>query len=145
MYVPHGLAFMHSRPEPERLSWSPDYQLWISRGVLCTYGFQREEAILCFQKALTFDSDCAMAHYFMLCCWSTTMLSHQKRYTVKTLSSTRTTCGHCWVCTKLRRVKGRRQSWSQCTPFTRRQVKVKMGATSLLMCDSMGIHMHMLL
>ena len=44
---------------------SPDCQLWISRGVLCTYGFQREEAILCFQKALTFDSDCAMAHYFI--------------------------------------------------------------------------------
>ena len=46
---------------------SLDCQLWISRGVLCTYGFQREEAILCFQnsKALTFDSDCAMAHYFI--------------------------------------------------------------------------------
>ena len=44
---------------------SADCQLWISRGVLRTYGFQREEAMCCFQKALNFDANCAMAHYFI--------------------------------------------------------------------------------
>ncbi len=44
---------------------SSDCQMWINCGVLCTYGFQREEAILCFEKALGFDCNCAMAHYFI--------------------------------------------------------------------------------
>ena len=44
---------------------SSDCQQWMNAGVLCTYGFQREEAIRCFEKALSFDSNCAMAHYFI--------------------------------------------------------------------------------
>ena len=44
---------------------SSDCKQWIDVGILCTYGFQREEAIRCFEKALTFDSNCAMAHYFI--------------------------------------------------------------------------------
>ena len=44
---------------------SPDCQLWVNRGVLCVYGLQREEAIRRFEKALSFDKNCAMAHYFI--------------------------------------------------------------------------------
>ena len=47
---------------------STDFQLWISQGVLCVYGFQREEGIQCFERALGHDSHCAMAHYFIACC-----------------------------------------------------------------------------
>ena len=44
---------------------SSDCQLWVDRGIVQTFGFNREEAIRCFQKALGFDSKCAMAHYFI--------------------------------------------------------------------------------
>ena len=44
---------------------SADCQLWIDRGVGQMYGFNREEAIRCFKKALSFDPNCAMAHYFI--------------------------------------------------------------------------------
>lgn len=44
---------------------SADCRLWIDRGVLETFGFNREEAIRCFEKALTFDKECVMAHYFI--------------------------------------------------------------------------------
>ena len=42
-----------------------DCQLWIDHGVLHTFGFNQEEAIRCFQKALTYDASCIMAHYFI--------------------------------------------------------------------------------
>ena len=44
---------------------SADCQLWIDRAVAHTFGFNREEAIRCCQKALSFDSRCAMAHYLI--------------------------------------------------------------------------------
>ena len=44
---------------------SPDCQLWVDRGVGNTFGFNHEEANRCFEKALSFDSSCAMAHYFI--------------------------------------------------------------------------------
>ena len=44
---------------------SSDCQLWVDRGIVQSFGFNREEAIRCFQKALSHDSDCAMAHYFI--------------------------------------------------------------------------------
>ena len=44
---------------------SSDCQAWTNCGVLDTLGFRREEAIRCFEKALSFDKDCAMAHYFI--------------------------------------------------------------------------------
>ena len=47
---------------------SADCQLWMSQGVLCVYGFQREEGIQCFERALSHDSHCAMAHYFIAYC-----------------------------------------------------------------------------
>lgn len=38
-------------------------QLWFDRGFLWSYGFNHEEAIACFKKALEADPDCAMAHW----------------------------------------------------------------------------------
>ncbi|MDU9006393.1 tetratricopeptide repeat protein [Sedimentitalea todarodis] len=42
---------------------SPDAQLWFDRGLIWTYGYNHEEAVVCFQRAVTFDPDCAMAHW----------------------------------------------------------------------------------
>jgi tetratricopeptide (TPR) repeat protein len=44
---------------------SADCQQWINQGVMDTFGFRREEAIRCFERALSMDKDCAMAHYFI--------------------------------------------------------------------------------
>ena len=44
---------------------SSDCQLWVDRGLIQMYGFNHEEAIRCFQKALTFDSNCAMPYHFI--------------------------------------------------------------------------------
>ena len=37
----------------------------MDRGLIQMYGYNHEEAIRCFQKALGFDSNCAMAHHFI--------------------------------------------------------------------------------
>jgi len=42
---------------------SSDAQLWFTRGLNWCYGFNHEEAIVCFEKALEQDPDCAMAHW----------------------------------------------------------------------------------
>ena len=42
---------------------SPSAQLWFDRGLIWTYGFNHEEAIRCFEKALAEDSKCAMAYW----------------------------------------------------------------------------------
>ncbi len=42
---------------------SQDAQLWFDRGLIWTYAYNHEEAIVCFQKALAADPDCAMAHW----------------------------------------------------------------------------------
>jgi tetratricopeptide (TPR) repeat protein len=42
---------------------SPDAQRWFNRGLNWCFGFHHEEAIVCFQKALDADPDCAMAHW----------------------------------------------------------------------------------
>jgi hypothetical protein len=38
-------------------------QLWFDRGLTWCYAFHHEEAIVCFETALTHDADCAMAHW----------------------------------------------------------------------------------
>jgi tetratricopeptide (TPR) repeat protein len=40
-----------------------DAQTWFDRGLLWTYGFNHEEAVRCFQRALESDPTCAMAHW----------------------------------------------------------------------------------
>ena len=42
---------------------NPDAQLWFDRGMAWCYGFNHEEAIVCFERALEHDPDCAMAHW----------------------------------------------------------------------------------
>ncbi len=42
---------------------SPDAQLWFDRGMAWCYGFNHEEAIACFERALDHDPGCAMAHW----------------------------------------------------------------------------------
>ena len=42
---------------------SPEAQSWFDRGLNWCYGYHHEEAIACFEKALTHDPDCAMAHW----------------------------------------------------------------------------------
>lgn len=40
---------------------SPEAQLWFDRGIVWLYGFNHEEAIVCFEKALAADPACAIA------------------------------------------------------------------------------------
>ncbi|PCJ07592.1 MAG: hypothetical protein COB16_10620 [Rhodobacteraceae bacterium] len=42
---------------------SPKAQLWFDRGLNWTYGFNHQEAVICFQRALEHDPDCAMANW----------------------------------------------------------------------------------
>ncbi|MCW8278849.1 hypothetical protein IMF27_27800 [Pseudomonas sp. PCH199] len=50
----------YSRPVTTR---SPQAQLWFDRGLVWCYGFNHDESIRCFHKALEHDPDCAMAHW----------------------------------------------------------------------------------
>jgi tetratricopeptide (TPR) repeat protein len=42
---------------------SPQAQLWFDRGLIWTYGYNHQEAIACFKQALSYDPNCAMAHW----------------------------------------------------------------------------------
>jgi tetratricopeptide (TPR) repeat protein len=42
---------------------SPEAQLWFDRGLNWTYGFNHEEAIRCFERALSHDPECVMAYW----------------------------------------------------------------------------------
>ena len=42
---------------------SAEAQLWFDRGLVWCYGFNHEEAVRCFQRAVELDPDCAMAHW----------------------------------------------------------------------------------
>ncbi len=42
---------------------SSDAQLWFDRGLVWTFGYNHQEAVACFNRALTHDPDCAMAHW----------------------------------------------------------------------------------
>ena len=42
---------------------SPDAQAWFDRGLAWSYGFNHEEAVRCFQRAVDADPACAMAHW----------------------------------------------------------------------------------
>lgn len=41
----------------------PQAQDWVTRGLAWTYGFNHEEAVACFEKAIACDPGCAMAHW----------------------------------------------------------------------------------
>ncbi len=42
---------------------SADAQLWFDRGLNWTYGYNHDEAVACFQRAVEADPNCAMAHW----------------------------------------------------------------------------------
>jgi tetratricopeptide (TPR) repeat protein len=42
---------------------SPEAQTWFDRGLIWTYGYNHQEAVACFRRALEADPDCAMAHW----------------------------------------------------------------------------------
>ncbi|MEM9048645.1 MAG: tetratricopeptide repeat protein [Pseudomonadota bacterium] len=42
---------------------TPAAQLWFDRGLIWCYGYNHEEAIACFKRALKVDPDCAMAFW----------------------------------------------------------------------------------
>jgi len=42
---------------------SADAQRWFDRGLVWCYGYNHEEAVACFEKALVADPGCAMAHW----------------------------------------------------------------------------------
>jgi len=42
---------------------SREAQLWFNRGLLWRYGFNTEEAVRCFRKAIEHDDRCAMAYW----------------------------------------------------------------------------------
>ncbi len=42
---------------------SEQAQTWFNRGLLWTFGYNHEEAVVCFQKAIDADPSCAMAHW----------------------------------------------------------------------------------
>src|SRR6267154_3886907 len=42
---------------------SAEAQRWFDLGLNWCFGFNREEGVKCFRKALEFDPDCVMAHW----------------------------------------------------------------------------------
>jgi tetratricopeptide (TPR) repeat protein len=52
----------HTRPIS---TTSAEAQRWFDLGLNWCYGFNREEAIRCFRKALEFDPECVMVHWGM--------------------------------------------------------------------------------
>ena len=42
---------------------SNEAQKWFDRGLLWTYGYNHEEAAMCFERAIDADPKCAMAHW----------------------------------------------------------------------------------
>jgi tetratricopeptide (TPR) repeat protein len=42
---------------------SPDAQLWFNRGLVWGFAYFHDEAIACFEKAISADPNCAMAHW----------------------------------------------------------------------------------
>ena len=50
----------YSRPVTAQ---SAEVQQWFDRGLMWTYGYNHEEAVACFKKALALDPHCVMAHW----------------------------------------------------------------------------------
>ena len=42
---------------------SSEAQVWFDRGLAWTYGFNHDEAVFCFERAVEADPDCAMGHW----------------------------------------------------------------------------------
>ena len=42
---------------------SAQAQVWFDRGLMWCYGYNHEESVRCFQRAITHDDTCAMAYW----------------------------------------------------------------------------------
>jgi len=42
---------------------SAQTRLWFTRGLVWTYSFNHEEAVVCFEHAIEADPGCALAHW----------------------------------------------------------------------------------
>ncbi|KAK8115508.1 hypothetical protein PG984_012010 [Apiospora sp. TS-2023a] len=42
---------------------NPDAELWFNRGLVWSYGFNHEEAVKCFERAIAADAGCALAYW----------------------------------------------------------------------------------
>ncbi len=42
---------------------SPEAQIWFDRGLMWLYGYNHQEAVTCFRKAIEHDSSCVMAYW----------------------------------------------------------------------------------
>src|SRR5271155_1035289 len=42
---------------------SPQARLWFHRGLIWSYGFNHDEAVACFERAIDADPDCALAYW----------------------------------------------------------------------------------
>ena len=42
---------------------SAEAQTWFDRGLVWLYGYNHEEALVCFEKAIEYDANCPMAHW----------------------------------------------------------------------------------
>jgi len=49
--------------EREVTTSSPEAQDWFNRGLGLAYGFNHEEAVVCFERAIELDPECAMCHW----------------------------------------------------------------------------------
>ncbi len=71
---------------------SSDAQLWFDRGLTWTYGFNHEEAVRCFRRALEADPNCAMAHWGVAYAGGPYYNLQWERYTPKALVAMVATC-----------------------------------------------------
>ncbi|KAH8881396.1 TPR-like protein [Thozetella sp. PMI_491] len=55
----YNLGF-HTRPVGAK---NDEAQTWFNRGLVWTFGFNHEEAVKCFEKAIAADAGCAMAYW----------------------------------------------------------------------------------
>jgi tetratricopeptide (TPR) repeat protein len=59
-----GMSYFDLGPYSRKITTSsPETQLWFDRGLNWLFAFNHGEAIKCFQRALSHDPQCAMAHW----------------------------------------------------------------------------------
>ena len=63
---------------------SKDAQLWFDRGLMWCYGFNHDESVACYQKAIDADKNCAVAFWGIAMRLAVTTINHGKPLTKKT-------------------------------------------------------------
>ncbi|KAJ8906112.1 hypothetical protein NDN08_002611 [Rhodosorus marinus] len=78
---------------------SEEAQRWFDRGVNWSFGFNHEEAILCFQKAASADPECLMAHWAMA--WANSPNYNLPEMAIEEFPSNKLACQHLEKATEL--------------------------------------------